>query len=311
MRYIKESFDNMPIAVCIFDKRGVIRLINHRMLTINSELCDKGIQTLSEFREALKYPKNAILIDENIPLHRFHDGTILKFEERIITDSNGDDYTQMTAVDITDLVNRQEELRRENKQLSEANTAARRLYENMADIVREEEILSMKIRVHDDIGHSILAAKKALIDNDDIEEVRKNAVIWENSIELLHHANSMSEQTDDLEYAIRRADALGVSVKINGNFPTQEKIRHHFSLAIRECVNNCVKHANGNEVYVHIEHINKRYTLTVTNNGEAPKNKVVEGGGLSGLRSQFERSGGSMKIESFPRFSLTVSLEEA
>lgn len=310
MKYIKESFDNMPIAVCFFDEGGTVRLINHRMLTVGYELCDKGIQTLFEFREALKSPQNAVLIDKSIPMYRFSDGTVLKFEEALITDSENKKYTQITAHDITELVETQEELRRENKQLAQANAAARRLYENMAEIVRDEEILSMKMRVHDDIGHSILAAKKALLDNDDIDAVRKNALVWENSIELLHHANSMNEQSDELEYAIKRAEALGVKIIFNGDFPAQEKIRQLFSLALRECVNNCVRHANGNEVYADIIHCNKNYILTVTNNGAPPKQKIIEGGGLSALRSSFERNGGSMAVKSVPRFELTVSLEE-
>ena len=32
MDRIKESFDNLPIAACFFDKNGVVRLINRRML---------------------------------------------------------------------------------------------------------------------------------------------------------------------------------------------------------------------------------------------------------------------------------------
>ena len=40
--------------------------------------------------------------------------------------------------------------------LADANRRAKRLYDNMPDIVREEEILKMKMRVHDDIGHTCL-----------------------------------------------------------------------------------------------------------------------------------------------------------
>lgn len=310
MKYIKESFDNMPIAVCFFDDKGIIRLTNHRMLTVSNELCSRGIQTLSEFHEALQAPQKASLIDEKTLMYRFFDGTVLRFEETHITDGNGKKYTQITAVDVTALVEVQEELRHENKQLAEANAAARRLYENMAEIVRDEEILSMKMRVHDDIGHSIIAAKKALMNDEDIEAVRKNASIWENSIELLHHANSMNEQSDDLEYAIKRAEALGVKIIIDGEFPTREKLRHLFSLALRECTNNCVKHANGNEIYAEISHRDNRCFLTVTNNGNPPAKEITEGGGLSGLRSRFERNSGTMTVKSFPKFELVVSLEE-
>lgn len=310
MRYIKESFDNMPIAACFFDKRGVVRLVNHKMLSVSEKLCDNGIQTLDELKDALKSPKNAVLIDDYIPLYRFFDGTILKFEEKIINDKYGDSYTQVTAVDVTTLIERHEELKKENEELAEVNAAARRLYENMAEIVRDEEILAMKMRVHDDIGHSIIVARKALTENVDIEALKKNAAAWESSIELLYHASIENEKTDDLEYALKRAETLGVKVIINGDFPESERLRYLFSLAIRECVNNCVKHANGNEVYALVVHSDKKYTVQITNNGILPSHKIIEGGGLSGLRRRFEASGGEMKVETFPRFTLTVSLKE-
>lgn len=56
MDRIKESFDSLPIAVCFFDKNGVVRLINHRMLAIASQLRKGGIQTLAELHDALRSP---------------------------------------------------------------------------------------------------------------------------------------------------------------------------------------------------------------------------------------------------------------
>ena len=39
MNSIRESFDNLPVAVCFFDKRGVVRLMNRRMLSVGAERC--------------------------------------------------------------------------------------------------------------------------------------------------------------------------------------------------------------------------------------------------------------------------------
>ena len=43
MDRIKESFDSLPIAACFFDKNGVVRLINRRMLAIANWLQKGGI----------------------------------------------------------------------------------------------------------------------------------------------------------------------------------------------------------------------------------------------------------------------------
>lgn len=48
MDRIKESFDSLPIAACFFDKNGVVRLINRRMLAITNWLQKGGIQLLAE-----------------------------------------------------------------------------------------------------------------------------------------------------------------------------------------------------------------------------------------------------------------------
>ena len=54
MDRIKERFDSLPIAACFFDKNGVVRLINRRMLAIANWLRKGGIQSLAEMRNALR-----------------------------------------------------------------------------------------------------------------------------------------------------------------------------------------------------------------------------------------------------------------
>ncbi|WP_412284581.1 hypothetical protein [Hominenteromicrobium sp.] len=56
MDRIKESFDSLPIAACFFDKNGVVRLINRRMLAITNWLQKGGIQSLAEMQSALQAP---------------------------------------------------------------------------------------------------------------------------------------------------------------------------------------------------------------------------------------------------------------
>lgn len=46
------------------------------------------------------------------------------------------------------------------------------------------------------------------------------------------------------------------------------------------------------------------------NNGAPPKQKIIEGGGLSALRLQVEEAGGSMQILSAPQFVLILLIPE-
>ena len=309
MNIIKESFDNLPIGICFFDSRGLIRLINKQMLSIGCVLLDGGFQTLRELRAALLSPPDCVsVLDEKNTLFRFPGNIILRYEEKQITDGRNNRFTQATFSDVSELASRQKELKEENERLENANRRAKQLYDNMAGIVREEEILSMKMRVHDDIGHSILAARKALLSDASLEEIRSSASIWERSIELLYHANNMPDETDDLEYAKERAAALGVSVLTGGDFPTDRAARRIFTLAVRECVTNCVRHAGGTKVFAFSSVEDGNHILKITNNGAPPEGEVIEGGGLSALRRRIEKSGGTMEIKSFPFFELCVTL---
>ena len=311
MDRIKESFDNLPIAACFFDKNGVVRLINRRMLAIASWLRKGGIQSLAEMRDALNLPPaNVRCLDPRLWIYRFPDGKALRFAQEQITTKAGVRYTQITAADVTELIRKQDQLKVENAKLAEVNERLRLLLVQMPEIIREEETLAMKLRVHDDIGHSILAARRVLLQHTDLEEIRANAALWEQSISVLYRSSQITAQSEPLEAAKKRAEELGVSVLVTGNAPQRQWIRALSALAICECAANCVRHANGTELYVYFLQQPDCMEVALTNNGAAPKGKIIEGGGLSMLRQRIEEAGGKMEIWSIPRFKLVLSLPE-
>lgn len=311
MDRIKESFDSLPIAVCFFDKNGVVRLINHRMLAIASQLRKGGIQTLAELHEALRSPPSTVrCLDPQLYIFRFSDGTELCFAEEGIKTAAGLTYTQVTAADVTELMWRQRHLQEESAKLAEANERLRRLFEQMPEIIREEETLAMKLRVHDDIGHSILAARRTLLQQASLAEIRASAALWEQSIAVLYRSNQIMVQSEPLAAAKKRAEEMGVRVLPEGTPPKAQLSRELIALAIRECAANCARHARGTELYVCFRPKQSSMDVFLTNNGAAPKKNIVEGGGLSMLRHRIEEGGGRMAIRSLPRFELMLSLPE-
>ena len=198
MDRIKESFDSLPIAACFFDGNGVVRLINHRMLAISNFLRKGGIQTLSEMEDALRSPPADVdCLSPQLRIYRLPDGTAMRFAQEKITTKAGIRYTQVTAADVTELIRKQTQLREENAKLTEANERLRTLFEQMPEIIREEETLAMKLRVHDDIGYSILSARRALLRKASLEEIRANAALWEQSITVLYRSNQIDGGAGD------------------------------------------------------------------------------------------------------------------
>ncbi len=176
---VKEGFDTLPAAICYFDRNGLLRLINHRMQEIAAVLCGRDLQTLTDLEQALRSPGGGVqLRDEAARIYEFPDGTVYHFTVRPVQDKYGIPYTEVMATDVTQLATLHAALQQENERLADANRRAKRLYDNMPDIVREEEILKMKMRVHDDIGHTLLAARRALRHEHDLARLRSEAAKW-------------------------------------------------------------------------------------------------------------------------------------
>ena len=92
MDRIKESFDSLPIAACFFDKNGVVRLINRRMLAIANWLRKGGIQSLEEMQSALHSPPaNVRCLDLHLRIYRFPDGKALHFAQDQLCNVCGSD----------------------------------------------------------------------------------------------------------------------------------------------------------------------------------------------------------------------------
>ena len=71
---------------------------------------------------------------------------------------------------------------------------------------------------------------------------------------------------------------------------------------------NAVRHAGAKELYVSLSCNYGTASVSVTNDGALPDGEIVEGGGLASLRIRVGNSGGTMKVETSPRFELTVSV---
>ena len=308
MNAIKESFDNLPAVVCIFSPKGLVRLMNRRMLAVGSWLLGSGIQTLGELQVVLKHPPETVTKDAAMPsVYHFPDGSALRFSENEIVDRDGQHYTEIIAADVSELMAVRAQLNAENARLDAANEALRKLGEEIADIVREEEILNMKIRVHDDIGYSLLSVRRAYWQCKDMEELHTLAEQWRTTIRLLH-TDIPEASTDALDHAQLRAKELGAEVALTGTFPKDSAAQELFSLAIRECTSNCIRHAGGRRIFADCRLAQTTAVLTITNDGKLPEAPISEGGGLSGLRRRVEQAQGTMEIQSRPRFALTIEL---
>lgn len=296
---LKESLDTLPDGVCFFEKNGQPLLVNIQMNRISGELFGAEILNGEQFWKDIR---------ENFPeMVQTKDGKIWDFRRKDLVIRKKIIY-EIVACDVTEQYKLKKELEKRNQSLGEINERLRLYGQEVDRITRDQEILTAKIRLHDELGRSLLAFRSYL---DQTKEQRDHdglLRLWHYNIAALRNEASPSEMRDDWALLRQAADAVDVKIFLDGDIPKEEKIESIIIKAIHECLTNTVKHANGNELYVKIRNNNVRTTVEMSNNGNPPTHTVKESGGLLNLRHTVERAGGTMVIESTPQFMLQVTL---
>lgn len=306
---VKEALDNLPLGICFSNYRGQIILINRTMYNLCSTIIGKSFRNLTEVKEGLLYPDhNVICLDSEMSIYMFPDGCVWRFGESYVQDEEGNRYTQLFAADITTFYLTKKELEKEHAKLKKTSNRIKNMIKNINDLTREEEILSLKMRVHHDLGESIIATKKILTEDQLLLHSDEVIRYWKNSVNLLKNVNDQPEDKDMLLELMEAAKGIGIDIIIKGELPSDQKIAYLIVTAIRECTTNIARHTDGNELHAVIKVEERRARVFITNNGKAPEMEIIEGGGLSSLRKKIENAGGIMALQSMPEFRLVITL---
>lgn len=304
---VKQTLDNLNSGICFADDNGKIVLINHTMGKLASVLIGKYPQMLGELQNALKAQHNGgvVPIDNSGEIYRFPSGRIWRFQTVPLTQQDFKGYTQTTAQDITELYNANICLLKDNKKLKQINKKMRKMYNRLADRIREQENLNLKMKIHDDIGTSLITISK-IMDEGINEDVETQLTLLQNAVSYFSgHRNIITGTFEDVQ---KKAAEIKVELSLDGYIPQNDVLEKLIVSAAGECVTNCVHHAHGSQVNVKITEQNNLYKVVITNNGTVPKEKIVEGGGLSALRKSVESAGGEMYVSHSPAFALILNL---
>ena len=305
---IQESLDNLPSGIVFFDGNGMPKLMNRRMHQICMNLAGRDIQNITELEEALSKPlKEQVFFDDDLKVYGFSDGSVWKFSEKEIITTGGDRFSQVLASEVSELYQSKVLLKRENQKLQEMSAAMKELSKNVVTLAREEETLSMKMRVHDNLGYSVLAAQRMLMrESEEDRDIFLSQ--WKQTLDLLNKDNASVEDEQLHRQVQDRAKFLGVKIIYTGEKIWESHIFRLLDIILLEALSNCVRHAGASELYVKFGSAEHEWGVVITDNGQKPEKNIKEGGGLSGIRKKVEQCGGTLRICSDPIFSITVKI---
>jgi signal transduction histidine kinase len=92
--------------------------------------------------------------------------------------------------------------------------------------------------------------------------------------------------------------------------PVAGQVRHHLFLAIKEALNNAVRHGRANEIGLRVCVLEDRLSIAISDNGSGfEPSDPSEGHGLSNLRERLEQLHGRCDFKSSPGAGTTIVLE--
>ena len=322
---IRETIDYLPGGICFATPNGRPVLTNRRMNELIFTLTNRTILNVHTVWEDLRRPdfangcrKAELLpmppgpVDNNAADSMFFilpDSSIWRFSKVVLTDSTPH-YIQLDAAEVTELYYLSKELFDNNARLTEQYARQRSLLENIVEINHEKEILSTKMRIHDDLGRSILTTRQHLANGTVTENLPALANVWINAINKMEeyaHINEDSEVSPEIEL-LRAAEMIGCHIDFHGDRPENRKTALLFYAAVREALTNAVMHAKADRLFVRIWPEMYGYHVEISDNGTKQSSSITEGNGLGTLRRRLEREGADLQIKSEGGVSLIIEL---
>ena len=304
---IKQALDDLNSGICFADKNGRIILINNAMGSLISSLIGSFPQTLEEITNALCEFEYSGDTNEVKGVYKLPDGSIWKLSLNSLQDGELEGFTQAYAQNVSDLYEVNSKLKSENEELRITNEKTAQMLERLADRIREQETLKLKMQIHGDIGASLIKISK-LMNANESESIAQQLSLLENAVSFFSNNKALSQ--GNIEAVFNKAEGLGVELIINGSYPKEEEATELLVLAMNECLTNCVIHAGGSKVFVDIKESSNEHLVSITNNGKPPKSEIHEGGGLSALRRRIEGAGHRMAVLSDGQFALIIKLKK-
>lgn len=326
-RSIKESIDLLPDGVCFSTDRGMPILMNSRMRQLCTEFTGEGLMDTEKFWRDLRNgnvrkgirplkQREAAFIDTN--------GQVWDFRRSRLS-YGGEKVTEISAVNITTQYHLHKELVERYERLNDVNSRLHHFSEEVEKVTREKEILAAKIKLHDEIGRSLLILRSYLTETPEksiqTETLEKSAQtekrdrsrllpLWQYIVTSMQEGTILKEREDSLLLLKKEAADFNVDIFLEGLLPANPSVRNVIFAAVRECAGNTAKHARGDRLFITIHDTEENTEVFITNNGNAPGGSIHETGGLKNLRKMVEERGGSMQIKSSPVFVLHLCFPE-
>ncbi|MCR5510298.1 MAG: hypothetical protein K6F54_05050 [Lachnospiraceae bacterium] len=295
---VKEAFDSIPAGLYFETGDGLPVLTNDSLKEYSHELTDRPLAGYEAFMRLLGDNDRLDIIrggDEPIVLTR--SGKVYGVIRNDI-EIAGKRIREITVSDLSSEYELTRKLEERQKRAGQQNTRLKALLGTIEYVIMNRELLQLKAALHDNIGQSILIARRFLLEPGAVDR-QQMLSFWRSNIK--HLLNGKPEEWELPYYVIaKEADKLGIRMQIIGQLPDEERYIKAVDSAISVHLGNTLKHTDAASVTIRIEDTEDRYIISFYNEGSVIREEITEKGGLKNLRREIEEVGGSMELASGP-----------
>ena len=294
---LKEALDGLKTAV-MFESEFNVVYENLAMKTLLEKVNIKQNQSSFEIWQSLKSRENFKIIDEQNILV-FLDKKVYSFS--MIKQSK----TQIYAFDITKEYLTTTEIEDKQNELKTRQTEILQMIENLDEIERQREVLSLKSKLHDIIGQRLFILHH-ILDVIDEKTFDLNSVKSLLKTMLDEIDNEDISEAQNLQNSIVTAfEMIGFNIEISGEIPKETPKAKALVKIIRECATNAIRHANATKLFVNISN-NK---IEISDNGKKQNTSFIEGTGIKGMRLNAKTLGGELIISKNIGFKVVIEMQ--
>lgn len=302
---IKESLDNLPDGICFSKPDGTPMLVNRAMQELSYDVFGKWLVNDVACAHAIKEnrirPRVAILKRDPLIIESYEHVWMIKILEHPTV-------RETLAYNITPEWQLFQEIQKKNEDIKKVNKRLKKYQQDVAAYTRQKEILQAKIRIHDKIGQSLIYFRHYLEKKDKSEEDRKNLIrLWTESLLVLDEDKEAPPMRSSWDRLLSTAATLGVTIRVDGSLPQDEKDLAVLVGIVHEALNNAIRHGEAKNVHITLREDELRDYCTISNDGKAATEPIREKGGLKNIRQKLALYGGDMEISTTPAFTLKLS----
>lgn len=213
--------------------------------------------------------------------------------------------TQIYAFDITKEYSTTIEIENKQNELKTKQTEILQMIENLDEIEKQKEVLTLKSKLHDIIGQRLFILHH-ILDVIDEKTFDLNSVKSLLKTMLDEIDNEDISEAQNLQNSIVTAfEMIGFNIEISGEIPKETPKAKALVKIIRECATNAIRHANATKLFVNISD-NK---IEIYDNGKFANKSIIEGTGIKGMRLNAETLGGELIISKDNGFKVVIEMQ--